>query len=186
VALIGALLLALGLWLWSYTLWRRVLALACLAAALGLGTVRGLDNGGAGAAGPAFAEGRIAWSEAEVAALRAAGRPVFVDVTADWCITCKANEATVLHTEDVVKAFADRDVAYMVADWTNDNPDIAALLRRHGRNGIPLYLMYAADPTADPLVLPQLLTRQTVLDALEAVVDKSAEVAVNYPVEDGK
>jgi len=183
-ALAGALMLALGLWLWSFNLWRRVLALACLVAAIGLGSVRGLDVTGEGDS-TGFTGGRIAWSEAEVAALRSAGRPVFVDVTADWCITCMANERTVLLTDDMIQAFADYDVAYMVADWTNANPAISALLKKHGRNGIPLYLMYAADPAADPLVLPQLLTRQTVLDALEAVADRKSEIAVNFPAEGG-
>ena len=184
-ALAGALMLALGLWLWSYNLWRRLLALACLAAALSLGTMQGLDVGGSGE-GPAPAAGTIVWSEAEVAALRDAGRPVFVDVTADWCITCMANEATVLLTDDMIDAFADYDVAYVVADWTNENPDIAALLKKHGRNGIPLYLVYAADPAADPLVLPQLLTKQTVLEALEAVSDRKSAVAANFPAKDDK
>ena len=182
-ALAGALMLALGLWLWNYNLWRRILALACLVTAISLGTTRGLDGGGIGAA-PQPPEGRMAWSEATVAALRGAGRPVFVDVTADWCITCMANEATVLLTDDMIETFADYDVAYLVADWTNENPDIATLLKKHGRNGIPLYLMYAADPAADPLVLPQLLTRQTVLEALEAVADRKSEVASSFPAED--
>jgi len=181
-ALGGALMLALGLWLWNYSLWRRVLALACLVAAVGLGTMRGLDVGTNDQ--PEFTADRIAWSEAAVASLRDEGRPVFVDVTADWCITCMANEATVLLTDDMVQAFADYDVAYVVADWTNENADITALLNTHGRNGIPLYLMYAADPAADPLILPQLLTKQTVLEALEAVADKKSELAANFPAEE--
>jgi thiol:disulfide interchange protein DsbD len=182
-ALAGALMLALGLWLWNYKLWRRGLALGCLVAALSLGSMRGLDMPAA-ATGAVSGEGQVAWSEEELSALRNAGRPVFVDVTADWCITCMANEATVLLTDDMVQAFADYDVVYMVADWTNEDPEIAGLLEQHGRNGIPLYLMYPADPDEAPLVLPQLLTRQTVLDALEVVSDKKSNVVANFPGEE--
>jgi thiol:disulfide interchange protein DsbD len=80
----------------------------------------------------------------------------------------------------MVKAFAEHDVVYMVADWTNQNADIAALLKRHGRNGIPLYLMYPADTSAAPLVLPQLLTKKIVLEALESVTGKNPDVAYGF------
>lgn len=182
-ALAGALMLALGLWLWSHNLWRRALAVACVVAAVSLGSMRGLD--GATGEGGQLARGHIPWSEQEVASLRGSGQPVFVDVTADWCITCKANEAAVLFTDDMTQAFADYGVAYVVADWTNEDPEIAGLLEDHGRNGIPLYLMYPADPGADPLILPQLLTKQTVLDALETVADKKSEFATTFPGEGG-
>ena len=165
-ALAGALLLALGLWLWGRQQWRRGLALACLLAAVGLGTIRGADND---ASGSALTGDKIAWSEHGVAALRRQGTPVFVDVTADWCITCKANEAAVLLTDDLSRAFEDHGVAYMVADWTEHDAAIAALIRRHGRTGIPLYLMYPADSASEPLILPQILTKRTVLRAIEAV-----------------
>ena len=85
-----------------------------------------------------------------------------------------------LHTDDMVQAFADHGVVYMVADWTNQDADIAALLKKHGRNGIPLYLMYAADASAAPLVLPQLLTKKVVLEALESVSGKNSDVAAGF------
>ncbi len=174
-ALSGALLLALGLWLWHHHWWRKVLAVACLVGAISLGSLRGLDVDGDGAA--ALAPGKVVWSEQEVAALRSTGQPVFVDVTADWCITCIANETAVLRTDDMIQAFADHNVVYMVADWTNQDADIAALLQKHGRNGIPLYLMYPADASVAPLILPQLLTKQAVLEALRAVSSKNSAVA---------
>jgi thiol:disulfide interchange protein DsbD len=177
-ALSGALMLALGLWLWHHHWWRKALALACLVTAISLGSLRGLDV--RGDAATQLAQGKVAWSEQQVAALRSAGQPVFVDVTADWCITCMANESAVLLTDDMVKAFAEHDVVYMVADWTNQNADIAALLKRHGRNGIPLYLMYPADTSAAPLVLPQLLTKKIVLEALESVTGKNPDVAYGF------
>jgi len=92
-----------------------------------------------------------------------------VDVTADWCITCIANEKAVLHTDEIRAAFKDFDVAYMVADWTNYDAGIAAFLREHGRNGIPLYVLYPADPSAEAIILPQLLRKRVVLDALAAI-----------------
>ena len=175
-ALAGALILALGLWLWRYGTWGKAVALACLLGALGLGSWRALDENGARATEMA---GRVDWSEQALAELRASGTPVFVDVTADWCITCLANESAVLLTEDMTAAFAAHGVAYMVADWTNYDADIAAFLRRHNRNGIPLYLMYPADPGREPLLLPQILTRNVVLDALQEVSPMKPAIAVN-------
>ena len=177
-ALCGALMLALGLWLWNFKLWRRALALVCMVAALSLGSLHGLDSSSGGT--KELSGDKVAWSEEAVAELRSAGKPVFVDVTADWCITCMANESAVLLTDDMIQAFADHDVVYMVADWTNEDARIAGLLKKHGRNGIPLYLMYAADTSTAPLILPQLLTKQTVIEALEAVSSKKSEVAASF------
>jgi thiol:disulfide interchange protein DsbD len=176
-AMAGALMLALGLWLWDQRAWRRAAALACVAAAVGLASVRGVDNSVAGDRH----EGRVAWSEHGVNELRGDGVPVFVDVTADWCITCKANEAAVLSTRELAAAFEDGGVVYMVADWTNHDPDIADLLERHGRTGIPLYLMYPGDPDIEPLILPQILTRRVVLDAIDSVAVKKPDVARSFP-----
>ncbi len=174
-ALVGALALAMGLWLWRYGRWGKALALACMLAAVGLGSWRALDENGAGSAGGLTA-GKVAWSDQAVAELRAAGTPVFVDVTADWCITCMANESAVLLTDEVTDAFAAAGIVYMVADWTNYDADIAAFLRQYNRNGIPLYLMYPADPAGEPLLLPQLLTRATVLEAVRTISSRKAEL----------
>jgi thiol:disulfide interchange protein DsbD len=179
VAMAGALVLALALWLWRFSGWRRALALACLVAAAGLGSWRGEDENGA--RDHRLASGKVAWSEEALADLRAAGSPVFVDVTADWCITCIANETAVLLTDEMTAAFDEHGVVYMVADWTNYNPEIARFLEKHGRTGIPLYLVYPADSSSAPLVLPQLLTRETVLQALRTVSTKKTEVAGTFP-----
>ena len=178
VALVGALVLALGLWFWQQGNWRRGLALACLLGAAVLGSWRGLDENGTHAA--QLTEGRVAWSDQKVAELRAAGRPVFLDVTADWCITCLANEAAVLHTDEISEAFARHDVVYMIADWTNYNPEIARFLERHGRSGIPFYLIYPPEPGAEPIVLPQILSKNAVLGALKKVLADKPDVAVNF------
>jgi thiol:disulfide interchange protein DsbD len=115
--------------------------------------------------------------------LRRQGKPVFVDVTADWCITCIANETAVLLTDDMRAAFAARGIVYMVADWTNYDPAIANFIAEHGRSGIPLYLAYPADPGAQPLILPQLLTKATVMEALNAISGNKAEVTANLATE---
>jgi thiol:disulfide interchange protein len=177
-ALSGALMLALGLWLWNDRPARRVLTVACLLIAVVLGSQHQLDAQGSGA--ERLAEGQVAWSDAEVTALRNAGKTVFVDVTADWCITCIANETAVLNTAEMTRAFADQGVVYMVADWTNQDAAIAALLQRHGRNGIPLYLVYPPDLSLPPLILPQVLTKNTVLEALQSVSGKKRDVAVRF------
>lgn len=174
-ALAGALVLALGLWLWRYGGWRKGLAVACMLGAVSLGAWRGLDENGTHAA--QLTAGKVAWSQQRLAQLRREGHPVFVDVTADWCITCIANESAVLFTDDMTAAFADHGVVYMVADWTNYNADIANFLAQHGRTGIPLYLMYPADTSQAPLMLPQLLTKNTVLEALSSVSRKKQEIA---------
>ena len=106
-----------------------------------------------------------AWSTGRVAQLRAAGAPVLVNFTAAWCITCKVNEQVALDTRAVVEALDAHGVAYLKADWTRRDAKITAELQRHGRSGVPLYLLYAAgDP--EPRVLPQLLTERSVLDAI--------------------
>jgi thiol:disulfide interchange protein DsbD len=174
-ALGGALVLAMGLWFWGQGSWRRILAAGCLVLAAALGAMRGLDDDGARES--QLARGKVPWSEQKIAQLRSEGKPVFLDVTADWCITCLANESAVLLTPEMTEAFAQHGVVYMVADWTNYDADIARFLEKHGRTGIPLYLMYPADPALEPLVLPQLLTSNTVLEALRAVSSKKTEVA---------
>ncbi len=112
----------------------------------------------------------IPWEEFSPEAVSAAlteGQPVFVYFTADWCITCKVNEQLVLEDEAVVEALAQGAVATFRADWTLRDEQIRSELARHGKAGVPVYLVY--DPTrADrPLILPELLTVDAVLEALE-------------------
>jgi len=161
----GLVLLALGLTLLRGGQTARFAGIASLICALLLGTVRGEP---AAFDGPER-EGVVRWSPESLETLREQGKPVFVDVTADWCITCLANEQAVLFTDEMTAAFANAGVTYMVADWTNYDPLIGEFVRAHGRNGIPLYVLYSGLPGAAPLVLPQLLTTGVMLEALDTV-----------------
>jgi thiol:disulfide interchange protein DsbD len=144
----------------------RVMGSACLISAIVLGGVRGESSDASTADGR---DGVVTWSADALASLQAQGLPVFVDVTADWCLTCLAPEQAVLFTDEITQAFAASEVTYMVADWTNYDPGIGEFVRQHGRNGIPLYVMYSGNPQVAPVILPQLLTTRMVMEALDAV-----------------
>lgn len=96
------------------------------------------------------------FSEERLAALRQEGTPVFVDFTADWCLTCKVNEKVAIDTDTAQNAFALAGVVTLIGDWTTADPEITRFLERHGRNSIPFYLFYPAGGDAE--VLPQILT----------------------------
>jgi thiol:disulfide interchange protein DsbD len=97
----------------------------------------------------------------------ASGRPVFVDFTADWCLTCKTNERFAIDTPQVREAFSKQNAILLKADWTKGDPEITEILKNHGRAGVPMYLVYPRGHKEDqPTLLPELITSQTVLDAL--------------------
>ncbi len=104
------------------------------------------------------------------------GHAVFVDFTAAWCVTCKFNEATVLESSDVRDAFARRGVIKFKADWTNADPVITKILQQFGRPGVPLYVLYPGGKSVAPILLPELLTKNIVLEKLETI---SPQVARN-------
>jgi thiol:disulfide interchange protein/DsbC/DsbD-like thiol-disulfide interchange protein len=111
----------------------------------------------------------IAWrpfSQKALDDLLAAGEPVFVDFTADWCISCKFNERTAIDVPAVREAFSKNRVVPMKADWTNANPEITAALKRFGRVGVPFYVLYPRGGSGQPIILPEILTQSIVLDAL--------------------
>ena len=162
----GLVLLALGLTLLRGQTLAKFVGVVAIACALLLTGVRGEVPTGADST---TRSGTVSWSRETLNSLRASGTPVFVDVTADWCITCLANEQAVLFTDDMTQAFADAGVTYMVADWTNYDPAIGEFVQEHGRNGIPLYVMYPGDLQSEPVMLPQLLTRTIVIEALDRV-----------------
>ncbi len=143
------------------------LAAAALLAALGLAVAAEGDRPAQGAALAADAEGIQPYTQARLEAVRAGGRPAFVDMTAAWCLTCIVNEKGVLASSAVKAAFAERNVAYLKGDWTNRNPEITALLARHGRSGVPLYVLYP--PQGEGTVLPQILTEAMVVEAVKGL-----------------
>ncbi|MGV2981382.1 protein-disulfide reductase DsbD family protein [Camelimonas sp. ID_303_24] len=118
----------------------------------------------------ATSEGVEPFTQQRLNALLAERKPVFVNLTAAWCITCMVNERTTLDTATVRDALKARGVTYLKGDWTNQNPEITALLARFGRGGVPLYLLYRGDGVDEtPVVLPQILTPATVTEALAAL-----------------
>jgi thiol:disulfide interchange protein/DsbC/DsbD-like thiol-disulfide interchange protein len=110
--------------------------------------------------------GENPYSAARLAALRAEGRPVFVNMTAAWCVTCLVNERIALSSDAVKRAFAERNVAYLKGDWTRADPAISDFLREHGRDGVPLYVLFPPKG-GDGVVLPQVLTASAVLEVLD-------------------
>ncbi len=118
-----------------------------------------------------MAQGVVAYSPERLAALRKTGTPVFVDMTADWCVTCKANEHAVLDTDAFRALLARTGTVYMKGDWTDVNPTIAAFLERYHSPGVPLYVMFPAG-SASGHKLPTVLTASIVRRALAGAADR--------------
>ena len=181
-ALAGLVLIAFAAWLHGAlggirALWRHT-ATWTINALLPLLIVGILALGplGAGTRSPAseVASGGLAWepfSPERLAALRAAGTPVFVNFTAAWCVTCLVNERVALRSPAVADAFTRKGVVALKADWTNRDPAIGQVLGSLGRSGVPLYVLYAsgAGTVAAPTLLPQILTEGAVIDALDKI-----------------
>ncbi|HKC10784.1 MAG TPA: thioredoxin family protein, partial [Vicinamibacteria bacterium] len=128
--------------------------------------VRSAEGGG----GPGGGEGGLAWeayTPETLAAVRAQGRPVFIDFTAAWCLTCQVNERVALASTEVQDRFRREGVVLLRADWTRSNGDITAALASYGRQGVPLYVLYPRDPGRVPRVLPEVITPGIVLAALD-------------------
>lgn len=169
LALVGLVLLALGLWWFQRARFapaplQRALALALAVSALvPLAMLHRLP---AETAAAPTTEGHAAYSADRLAALRAEGRIVFVDMTADWCVTCKANEKAVLNTPAFRELLATHDAVMLTGDWTNVDPAITAFLEKHGAVGVPLYVMYPRGGGAGE-VLPTVLTQDGMRRAFE-------------------
>jgi thiol:disulfide interchange protein len=176
--LLGLTLLALAGWIYSRigahgaarrpTFAAIVIALVALATTLQGARIADPPTASVGAA-----SGDVTWepySAERLLALRAEGRPILLDFTADWCLSCKVNDRIALGTDAVRSAFAEANVALLVADWTNRNAEIAGAIASYGRSGIPLYVMYPADPAGEPEILPAVLTPGIVIDAIERAV----------------
>jgi thiol:disulfide interchange protein/DsbC/DsbD-like thiol-disulfide interchange protein len=145
-----------------------VLALLALGAAIEWGvelaksSPPSMTAGGGAQAGESWQP----WTPAAVAQALAQDRPVFVDFTAAWCLSCKVNERVALETDAVRTAFTKKNVALFRADWTHADPTISETLQKYHRDGVPLYLLYSPKAKDAPQVLPEVLTPGIVLDAL--------------------
>ncbi|HEY0957527.1 MAG TPA: thioredoxin family protein [Roseateles sp.] len=166
LALIGLVLIAFGLW------WRHASgasAVGTTAAVVGVVLALGLSTAikPVDAATPAAAATHEAYSAERLAELRAQNKPVFVNMTASWCISCLVNERVALSRPEVKDAFAQAGITYLKGDWTREDPAVTAVLKAHGRSGVPLYLYYAPG-AAEAQVLPQILTPGLVIEAVSS------------------
>ncbi|GAB3515773.1 protein-disulfide reductase DsbD family protein [Pseudoxanthomonas daejeonensis] len=166
LVLVGITVLALALWWFERSRWRGPRVAAGLA--LGLALVALVPVWAVTRLEPPAAKasdsGVLAYSSEALDRLRADNRVVFVNMTADWCVTCKANERSVLSSQAFGDLLARTGATYMRGDWTNADPAISAFLEEHKAVGVPLYVVYG--PGAPPAVLPPVLTQAIAEDAL--------------------
>ena len=169
LVVVGLIFISIGIWInqilvqlksgRSYSL-LKVIAVAMIIPALALPLMNEEER-----------EGTVLWIDYDaktLATLRAEGRPVFINLTADWCITCLANEK-VAFTEMFYTEMEKNNIVYLKGDWTNQDKEITSLLNEHNRNGVPLYLMYPKNG-GSPEVLPQILLEQTLLEAIRRAI----------------
>jgi thiol:disulfide interchange protein DsbD len=173
-ALAALVLIAFGAWAYNSSqglsnVWARgfqgvaaVSVIGAIALALLIGQTRPtLTN-----ADVTSSAGAETFTDQKLNALLASGEPVFVNMTAAWCITCLVNERTTLSTESVQQAFRAAGITYLKGDWTNRDAEIGAYLRSFNRDGLPFYAFYPAGGR-DPLVLPPVLTETIVTGEIE-------------------
>jgi len=182
VALGGMVIIAFAAWLYDSTrsgsLWLRHIGtiVASLAAATaivgGLAATESIPLSASPTVPASSATTHQNWqpySAARLEALRLAGKPVFLNFTAAWCITCLVNERVALGNDAVTKAFHDEGITYLKGDWTNMDQPIRAKLAEFGRSGVPLYVYYPPGSAAEPIILPQLLLPDTIFNAISPI-----------------
>jgi thiol:disulfide interchange protein DsbD len=166
--LVGFLLIAIAGWFlgrWPAQRWSTIIAALILVGFIGLSTWAPKNLAAAAPSSSARSGEWEPWSAETVSRYQSQGRPVFVDFTASWCLSCQVNERVALTTPEVRKAFADANVALLRADWTQHDEAIAQTLASLGRNGVPVYALYVPGE-ASPRLLPEVLTPGIVTDAL--------------------
>ena len=170
--MLGCVLITLAIWLWRGGIVKRAIAVSCATVALVILASSLLEPKTQLVDGSD--QSWRTYSPEKLSELRAQEKAVFINITADWCITCLANERAVLSTDTVRQAMESSGIAYLKGDWTNRDRQITALLKEYGRNGIPLYIMFANDNADRGKILPQILTTETVLQAInEATASKA-------------
>jgi thiol:disulfide interchange protein DsbD len=150
--------------------WARVVAVVTVVCAAGIAASLDAGARSSESATPLVWE---SYSPARMSDLERAGRPVFLDFTAAWCVTCQVNERVALTARAVTEKMREIGVVPVRADWTKSDPEIARALQRFGRDGVPLYVLYSGRHDDPPRILPQLLTSRIVLDELEKLETRS-------------
>jgi thiol:disulfide interchange protein/DsbC/DsbD-like thiol-disulfide interchange protein len=180
-ALAGAILIALAAWAYqkskSGSAGSRVAGLVTAALGLLIAIVLPVRFADVAAASPNVskgtahaADGWVPYDAAQVAKLNAEGKPLLVNFTASWCLTCLVNERNAFTDSAVQEVFRSKGVTLMKGDWTNRDPAITQALSAFGRAGVPLYVVYNSKPgSTEPLILPQILTASVVRDAFASV-----------------
>jgi thiol:disulfide interchange protein DsbD len=173
--LVGLLILAMSGWIlgrWPGRRWGYVAAAATATAALALPLIKAQAD-------------RLQWQPYSSAALNqaeSAGRPVFVDFTAAWCLSCQVNEKAVLQNREIEQEFVRRRYVLLRADWTRYDPEITTELSHVGRSGVPTYVIISGGGQTSTHVLPELLTRGVVLNAIrQAGTDVQSQIPVQIP-----
>lgn len=166
IATVGTLAIALTIWLGKLPskVWRyggQLTVIALLLIFVNRADISSLDATEAGSVD----DGWTSYSEENLQHARSQG-PVFVNFTADWCITCKANEKVALSSEKVINLFDEKGVQRIKADWTRRDDVIARAIARYGRSGVPLYLWYSSSEVEQPEILPQLLSETLLIEKL--------------------
>ncbi len=168
--LAGLILLVMAGWLWrdaAAARWEKLLAVLMLIAALILPPMLAVEACKTSPVTVQIQTGDVeAYSAERLAQLRAEGKPVFINLTAAWCINCLVNEKVALSRAAVTQRLHEKGITYLKGDWTNRDPAITALLQQFGRSGVPLYLYFPPGVGGEIVILPQLLTESAVLDVL--------------------
>ena len=173
LTLVAAALWMVGRWRASSELGKRAATIAALVLAVAGCVFAWPANRTADAVAEEVSGPWKRWSPDALASARAEGRAVFVDFTAAWCVTCQVNKRLVLEAEALRTRFEERNVVRLRADWTNQDAQITAALRDLGRIGVPVYAVYAAGSKGAPILLPELLTQERVLRAIDEAAPPS-------------